>query len=288
MPNNRIFYGCTAVEITAPGGSSTAVHGAQSVGLTTNQTLEQAFQLGRVSIYDNTVIEGQIEITLSKVLDKKDSIWKLATGGGSIIDNVDDRVSIKIGIGSDTAAAVSNAAGVLCTGYYVSSLNYTFPVDGAFTEEVTFVGDAIAAGASISAPSGTSASVARRGTFSHTGGPSGTILSASISADFGREAIYGLQATTPVHRYANFPFEVTTEFEVLATDVPITAITYGNPCSTGTSLGTALSITACGYVFNMGNGNVLESVAYNGGDTGGGNATVTFTYKTYNDLTISG
>ena len=129
MPNNRIFYGCTAVEVTAPGGSSTAVHGAQSVGLTTNQTLEQAFQLGRVSLYDNTVVDGQIEITLSKVLDKRASIWTLATGGGAIIDNVDDRVTIKIGVGPDTASAVSSGVGVLCTGFYVSSLNYTFPVD---------------------------------------------------------------------------------------------------------------------------------------------------------------
>ena len=287
MPNNRIFYGCTAVEVTAPGGSSTPVHGAQSVGLTTNQTLEQAFQLGRVSLYDNTVVDGQIEITLSKVLDKRASIWTLATGGGAIIDNVDDRVTIKIGVGPDTASAVSSGVGVLCTGFYVSSLNYTFPVDGAFTEEVTFIGDSITAGTAISAPTGTKASVGRRGTFSQTGGPSGTILSASISADFGREAIYGLASTTPVHRYANFPFEVTTEFEVLATDVPVTAIAYGTPCTTSSS-GVALSITACGYIFNMGSGNVLESVAYNGGDTGGGNATVTFTYKTYNDLSISG
>lgn len=287
MPNNRIFYGCTAVEISPTGGSSTPVHGAQSVGLTTNQTLDQAFQLGRVSLYDNTVVEGQIEVTVSKVLDGKDSIWKLATGGGSIIDNVDDRANIKIGIGSDSASAVSSGSGVLCSGFYVSSLNYNFPLDGAFTEEVSFIGDTIGVGTSISAPTGTSASVGRRGTFSVTGGPGGTIQSASISANFGREAIYSLSATAPVHRFANFPFEVTTEFEVLATSVPAESIAYGTPCSASTA-GTSLSITACGYTFNMGSKNVLESVSYNGGDTGGGNATITYTYKTYNDLTISG
>lgn len=287
MPNNRIFYGCTAVEIAPTGGTATAVHGAQSVGLTTNQTLDQAFQLGRVSLYNNAVIDGQIEVTVSKVLDGKDSIWKLATGGGSIIDNVDDRVVIEIGIGSDSASYVSSGAGVSCTGFYVSSLNYNFPVDGSFTEEVSFIGDTISTGATVNAPTGTTASVARRGTFSHTGGPAGTILSASISADFGREAIYGLASTAPVHRYANFPFEVTTEFEVLATSVPAQSISYGTPCS-GSSAGTALSITACGYTFNMGSKNILESINYNGGDTGGGNATVTYTYKTYNDLDISG
>jgi hypothetical protein len=281
MPNNRIFYGCTAVEI-----NSGTVQGAQSVGLTTNQTLDQAFQLGRVALYDNTVVDGTIEITVSKVLDKASSLWKLATGGGAIIDNIDDRSTIKIGIGSDTAAAVSGGSGIQGTGFYVSSVGYNFPVDGAFTEDVTFVGDNLSVGTSINAPTGVSASVARRGTFSVTGGPPGSILSASIQADFGRESIYTLTSTSPVHRFANFPFEITTEFEVLATSIPVNNISYGTPCTTSTS-GNTITITACGYTFTS-NGNVLESVAYNGGDTGGGNATITYTYKTYNDLTISG
>jgi hypothetical protein len=280
MPN-RIFYGCTAVDI-----NSGVVQGAQSVGLTTNQTLDQAFQLGRVRLYDNTVVDGQIEITVSKVLDRNSSLWRLATGGGAIIDNIDDRSNIKIGVGSDTAAAVVSGVGILCTGFYLSSIGYNFPVDGAFTEDITFVGDNIAAGATVSAPTGVTASVARRGTFTVTGGPSGTILSSSIQADFGREAIYGLSSTAPVFRYANFPFEITTEFEVLATDLPVNGISYGTPCTTSTS-GSTITITACGYIFTS-SGNVLESVSYNGGDTGGGNATITYTYKTYNDLTISG
>jgi hypothetical protein len=281
MPNNRIFYGCTAVDI---GG--TVVNGAQSVGLTTNQTLDQAFQLGRVGIYDNAVVEGQIEITVSKVLDKTSSLWKLATGGGNIIDNIDDRSTIKIAIGSDTSSSVVSGVGVQGTGFYLSSIGYNFPVDGAFTEDISFIGDNLSTASGISAPTGTSASVGRRGTFSLSGGPEGTVLSASIQADFGREAIYGLTNTAPVFRYANFPFEITTEFEVLATSVPVSNINYGTPCA-GSSSGSTITITACGYSFTT-SGNVLESVAYNGGDTGGGNATITFTYKTYNDLTISG
>ena len=281
MPNNRIFYGCTAVDI---GG--TVVNGAQSVGLTTNQTLDQAFQLGRVGIYDNAVVDGQIEITISKVLDKTSSLWKLATGGGNIIDNIDDRSTIKIAIGSDTSSSVVSGVGVQGTGFYLSSIGYNFPVDGAFTEDISFIGDNLSTASGISAPTGTSASVGRRGTFTVTGGPGGTILSSSIQADFGREAIYSLSSTAPVFRYANFPFEITTEFEVLATSVPLSSINYGTPCA-GSSSGTTITITACGYSFTT-SGNVLESTAYNGGDTGGGNATLTYTYKTYNDLTISG
>jgi hypothetical protein len=42
------------------------------------------------------------------------------------------------------------------------------------------------------------------------------------------------------------------------------------------------------YSFDLGASNRLTSVNYQGGDTGGGNATITFSYTTYNELTISG
>ena len=50
MPNNRIFYACQAVAIAKTGHSSGSefkiMKGVQSVGLNTNFTLEQVFELG--------------------------------------------------------------------------------------------------------------------------------------------------------------------------------------------------------------------------------------------------
>ncbi len=41
-------------------------------------------------------------------------------------------------------------------------------------------------------------------------------------------------------------------------------------------------------VINLGSKNKLSSVSYSGGDTGGGNSTVTYSYSNFNDLTVQG
>jgi len=71
--NNRIFYACQMVglhEMGTDGADSHVVaHGVQSIGITTNFNLEQAFELGQIQIYEN--IEGlpDVEVTMEKVLD---------------------------------------------------------------------------------------------------------------------------------------------------------------------------------------------------------------------------
>ena len=62
MPNNRIFYASQGVAISAPDPGTTStkgiasatsfMHGVQSVGITTNFNLEQAFELGQIQIYE--------------------------------------------------------------------------------------------------------------------------------------------------------------------------------------------------------------------------------------------
>ena len=43
-----------------------------------------------------------------------------------------------------------------------------------------------------------------------------------------------------------------------------------------------------GTVIDLGEKNKLSSVSYSGGDTGGGNATVTYSYSNFNVLTVAG
>jgi hypothetical protein len=51
----------------------------------------------------------------------------------------------------------------------------------------------------------------------------------------------------------------------------------------------ALKIALCdGTVIDLGSKNKLTSVNYSGGDTGGGNATITYSYQTFNKLVVSG
>ena len=49
-----------------------------------------------------------------------------------------------------------------------------------------------------------------------------------------------------------------------------------------------IKIVLCdGTVIDLGTKNKLTSVNYTGGDTGGGNATITYSYQTFNDFTYT-
>lgn len=297
MPNNRVFYASHGVSV-----AGTTVQGAQSVGVTTNFNLEQAFQLGQLALYDNIVVDPEVEVTINKVLDGEASIWNLATGGGSLVANANDQCTVVIGVGDDTAATLTSTAAVQCTGMYISSVSYTIPVDGNITEDVTFVGNHKAVSGSVNAPSTSGATVLRRqhvqiGDSTLPSEVSGkNITNITISADLGRESMYKLGQYAPFHRFVNFPLEVTTEFEVSATSVDGVACDLNTITCTGGALPSEQSIviklcSAGGstyYTFDMGAKNVLQSVNYTGGDTGGGNATITYSYSTYNDLDIDG
>jgi hypothetical protein len=297
MPNNRVFYASQGVSV---GG--TTVQGAQSVGITTNFNLEQAFQLGQLSLYDNISLDPEVEITVSKVLDGEDSIWNLAgTSGTSLIDNANDSTTVVGGIGSDTASSLTSSSAITCTGMFISSVSYTFPVDGNLSEEITFIGNAKAISGSVSAPSVTSTHVLRRQNVNIADSTIPTevsgknITSITISADLGRETMYKLGSLAPFHRFVNFPLEVTCEFEVSATDLDGVEVSIPNTACSGLAPNDrSILVKVCDgagadrYTFDLGDKCKLTSVNYSGGDTGGGNATVTYSYSTYNVLDIVG
>jgi hypothetical protein len=294
---NRVFYASQGVSI-----SGVTVPGAQSVGVQSNFNLEQAFQLGRLGIYDNIVTNPEVTVTVSKVLDGEDTIYKLATGGGSLISNANDQCNIVVGVGSDTASALSGTSAIEMTGMYVTSVSYTLPVDGNFTEEVSFVGDnkSVSTGV-VTAPTATGNTVLRRQHYkSDSTLPvevSGqNVTNITINADLGRETMFRLGQFGPFHRFVNFPLEVTCEFEVSATGIDTVEVSQDVTCTGGNLPAIQpILINLCdpsdgttSYSFNLGASNRLTSVNYQGGDTGGGNATITFSYTTYNELTISG
>lgn len=298
MPNNRVFYASHGVSV-----GDITVQGAQSVGVTTNFNLEQAFQLGQLALYDNIVVDPEVEVTVSKVLDGEDTIWKLATGGGSLVSNANDQTTVVIGVGDDTAPNLANTTAVTCTGMYISSLTYTFPVDGNLTEDITFVGNHKELSGTVDAPTTSGNTVLRRqhvliGSSTLPSEVSGKNLSSiSISADLGRESLYKLGQYAPFHRFVNFPLEVTCEFEVIANTIDGVEVDLDTITCTGGSLPQEQQITinlcdgttnSTVYTFNLGDKNTLQSVNYTGGDTGGGNVTITYSYTTYNELTITG
>jgi hypothetical protein len=154
--NDRIFYACQAVAITNQGDDIVAapdlVHGLQSVGMTTNFNLEQAFELGQIEIYENIEGTPDIEVTLEKVLDGRPLIYHMASTG---VDNTDasglvarskQQCDVRLGIFDEEQNSIAQGdrtseVEVYCSGLFVSSISYTIPVDGNATESVTLVGN---------------------------------------------------------------------------------------------------------------------------------------------------
>jgi hypothetical protein len=296
MPN-RVFYASHAVSV-----SGTTVCGAQSVGITTNFNLAQVFELGQVALYDNLVQNAEVQVTVSKVLDGESSIWALTGGDGlSLVQASALQSDIVIGVGSDTAETITSTSAITCTGMYVSAVSYTFPVDGNFTEEVTFVGNSKALSGSVSAPAVSGALVNRRQNFNLTSSnlpaqvDGKNISSVRVSAQLGRESLYKLGQFAPYYRFVSFPLEVTCDFDTIAddTDGVELDLTADNCDPVTLPAEEQITIVVCdanenrNYTLDLGSKCRLTSVNYTGGDTGGGNVTVTYSYRTYNDLTIS-
>ena len=355
MANKRIYYAIQQVTL-GPSASQTPAHGLQTVGVTTNFNLEQVFEMGQLAIYQN--IEGipQIEVTLNKVLDGYPLLYVLATETGSDISNTgliatapdlpgrqNARTDLRLSIYPDTEVSASGnpvAKGVVtCKGMYVSSVSYTFPVDGNFTEDVTLVGndkiwadtgatgqfadndDVPSANSGVNRRQHLNMSACRFPTeipgISSTGvnadagagnGFSTHFQNITVSVDLGREAIQELGSFAPYHRYVTFPVSVTSEFSVLATTGDgINATEQGYYTATsigGTPTVVTGTVPPCQPRFNLrdqkvyletcegtkiylGTKNKLTSVNYTGGDTGGGNVTVTYSYQTFNDFVVA-
>lgn len=174
LNNDRIFYATQAVAIAHDGKAAGSyqktdvAHGVQSVGITTNFNLEQAFELGQLEIYEN--IEGlpDVEVTMEKVLDGNRLLYHMATAfdsadassvspteTGKMIRRSKTKCDVRLGIyeedltnvagnaptSQSATAADKQSTEVYMSGMFVSSISYSVPVDGNSTESVTFVGN---------------------------------------------------------------------------------------------------------------------------------------------------
>lgn len=359
---NRIYYAVQAVQmqgVNGPGIDSSpdsvaaayrSVFGVQSVGISTNFNLENVFQLGEFDTYDVLDDNPEIEVTLNKVIDYTDPLYKLACGGASysttgknVLELASRRCNVKLLVGSDVDN--QNVTGAMpfyvkMTGMYLSSVTYTFATDGNFTEEVTLVGnnkvwyntaDTVnnnaLTGEQVHPVPGTTTAfnnlratgIARRWNLNLADSvlPSGTtswdggivmphdgsnfvtphITSLTVSCDLGREPLFQLGSRNPYTRFVNVPLEVTSEFEVVATEHDVSASDFASAdacrADTRNLKPREIYLRLCGPTaaggdatkgmnFYLGKNNRLTSVNYSGGDTGGGNVTVTYSFTGYN------
>lgn len=170
MANNRVYYAIHSVafkdnaapatnevvviqpgvDVVPTGYKNTRIwevaRGVQSVGATTTFNFEQVFELGQLEIYEFIESEPEIEFTVEKVLDGTKPLWFMTTtrGAGQLTDRTANyRTDVAVSIYSDTKTRATGLpiSMMLGSGMYLSSVTYTFPVDGNFTESITLVGN---------------------------------------------------------------------------------------------------------------------------------------------------
>lgn len=166
--NNRILYSCQVPAIVnhGAGGSGLGgnvdakiapgmVHGVQSIGITTNFNLEQAFELGQIEIYENIEGTPDVEVTMEKFIDGYPLMYLLASTGvtgsnaSGLVARSKERCDVVLGIFGEEYNNVAEAADnggnaeaeVYMSGMYISSISYNIPVDGTCTESITLVGN---------------------------------------------------------------------------------------------------------------------------------------------------
>jgi len=241
-----------------------------------------------------------------------------------IVADQNNQVDIAFVVHPDTDKTVgdSNATAVAhCSGMYCSSASFNFATDGYFTESISLVGNhkvwtdtpgAEIAGAPDSSTLDTGA-VGKRQHFVWETAPEEinnlttaadttnelVVTNVSVSVDFGREQINMLGKRMPYHRYVTFPVEVTTDIEALVTDIADMDGTQAYPNIDNLAErtikfsvfdGAALhpksvpAGTARLHTFDLGTKNKITSITWNGIDTGGSNASMTFSYRNFNKL----
>ena len=309
MPNNRVFYACQAVKL---GGST--LGGVQSVGVNSTFNFEQVFQLGQLEIYEN--IEGipEVEVTIEKAITGAgDSLWKSLGGTVTLVGDKQEKVEFSVyndsGANAFPADAGSQILSVECKGMYLSNYSFAMQIDGPATESVTMTGNdkKWGAGNAGTISKNTAGNVVKRVGLNSGTLPKGTskIQSINVSVDMAREDLSQLGSKYPYFRAPQYPVEVTSEF-VYNADGSIESdgaemfgaggtdtekckdVTQNTTLSFVVGTCNKTSGAKVNYLtFNLGTANRLTGVQFGGGDAGGGNATVTYSYVNYNSLTVT-
>lgn len=327
MSNHRIYFAIEAFGI-APLGSTTftAVHGLNSVGMNTRFNLEQAFELGQLSLYQNIENLPDVEQTVEKKLDGYPLVYHLATQGAPSADlagRSNQRCMTALSLFPDTQTSASGTpiAQCTCSGMYYQSVAYRIQVEGNATEQVTLIGNnkvwsttgyTFTGGFlntdSPLAPEG----IDRRQHFVMPSGrfpteipgisSSGTndlgadgfynckLQSFGTSVNVGRTPLLELGHKTPYFRYAQFPAEVRTDFEILNLTGDMVSATEAGVQGSGNNLLNQHIYVMMqeGTKIDLGTKNKLTGVNQTGSNATvqGGNMTTTFSYQTWDDFTV--
>lgn len=145
--NSRQYItGNLASGVSEVGNRWEVPRGVQSAGMSTTFNLEEVFQLGQVEVYEYSERQPDIELTMSKAIDGSKPLFFMVTDPSQANDIVartaNYQVDVALQIYPDTQfRATGKPVSIVTTsGMVVSSISYTYPVDGFVTEDITLVG----------------------------------------------------------------------------------------------------------------------------------------------------
>jgi hypothetical protein len=304
MANERIFYALQQVEVGDGDTSSetmTALKGVQSVGMSSTTNVESVSAFG--SIEATTILQDMdLEITVENALG---SDWTnaLSAGGYSTFDSTffDTKRTVTLHYLTDTGVTKLIKLDAILTAYSVQ-----LGTDGPATESITFQNAGASVfttgsdGTALPTQSASVCNVITRPNFtrftkttypecceSTTNAPvnMNKVQSFSASFDVGSEKISALGQSQPLHKFATFPAEISTEVEVHVD--PSTSIGLLNSGSINASTLAMddvchdIAIVMPGNWYDMAKMR-LSSVSRSGGDVGGGNVAISQSFTGFN------
>lgn len=327
MSNHRLYYAIYSCHVAECGSNDyTAVHGLASLSTNLRFTQTPYFEIGQQEVLEIKEELPDVSVTTEKQLDGYPPVYILMTKGGtsaSLAGRSNARSSVGIAYFSDTQDSASGVAldQTVISGLYVNQVEYTFPVQGAFTESVTAVGNnmvwdddftftdfenddeplAIAGSGGVNIRQdlilGQVVGATRLPSEIPGVSPSGyvpynvttqsydaSLQSIRVSTSLGRDNLLQLGKRGPYHRTAQFPVEVTCDIEILSKQGH--AISADETSESNLTNQTIYIKAREGLALDLGTRNKLTGVTQGGGNAGqnGGNVSHTFSYINYNSL----
>lgn len=301
MGNNRIFYSCLGVALAAPNSFPTSIlEGVQSVGITSSKDIE--YFLPSASKISTGFFSSvpDISFNYSQILHSFEDLGD--------IDGVNDYVDLYMFVGDEDVACLDPSKYIICRYLLLESIEYNLSVDNFFILTKNFKGFSryiCSTSQNITVPRCSESNpsnvdlVGRRQNFHVSGSSLPSVLtssnalqSISIKSSINRKQISETGTKTPYGSATNYPIETTVSFGLISQNLDNNNDTFSTvSCSGLMNNLTNINIAICGR------GDVIEgslsiddaflsNVNYNGGDTGGGNQSITIDYVSYNSTGI--
>lgn len=326
MANNRIFWACQSVAkdgafltgVQAVGvNGSTPVNVLPDIGRPQSnfkfETKDKEFEITISRVLDKN--SSLFYTWTGKPIKPGNIGW-----GGSGNDDIKS-FDIELTYGSDIYSNINDATPIATTTYHkclITGLSYNFTVDGIMTEDIVLTSRHVttAGGAGTGSPSSgneQSGNIIKRQDVSFTLPSLVTeVLGTDDPLSVNDQSVYGIQSISlnmqieysrindigiwrgydnadEVNKwtFVQTPISVSTTITGIARSmVPNIPLGENNNEITGTL--EQITINAGSFGWNMGDKNYLADYSTSGGDTGGGNAEISFTYvNENNDFSVS-